>query len=226
MAEEKEEKGKKSAPEISKDPVVTSIEIGVIGLFALGVADAIRRLIESFIARAELGIIGHLREVFFDILPLLKIFSFLISFVFFVGVLHLTRKINMIRAEEHAELYPPKGISAGMIDSRPEQLLNEKWERVLKLVESDASSDWKLAILEADIMLEEILDKMGYSGESMGEKLKSIEKSDFETLDYAWEAHKIRNSIAHEGGDFLLNQREAKRVIELYKRVFEEFYYI
>lgn len=224
MAEEKKEK--QSAPEISRDPVVTAIEIGVAGLLVLAIADAVRRLIQNIIARAEVSFLAHLREVFFEILPLLKILSFFISFIFIVGLLHLIRKINMIRAAEHAELYPLKGISDGVIDSRPEQLLNEKWERVLKLVESDSSSDWKLSILEADIMLEEILDKMGYHGESMGEKLKSIEKSDFETLDYAWEAHKIRNSIAHEGGDFLLNQREAKRVIELYKRVFEEFYYI
>jgi hypothetical protein len=56
--------------------------------------------------------------------------------------------------------------------------------------------------------------------------MKSIEKSDFNSIDMAWEAHKIRNSIAHEGSDFLLNQREAKRVIGLYEIVFREFRYI
>jgi hypothetical protein len=105
-------------------------------------------------------------------------------------------------------------------------VLNQKWESVQKHMASDNPAEWRLAILEADIMLGDILEKMGYQGDSIGEKLKGIEKSDFLTLDQAWEAHKVRNQIAHEGSDFLLNERDARRVIELYKQVFEEFYYI
>jgi transposase len=57
----------------------------------------------------------------------------------------------------------------------------------------------------------------------MGERMKAIEKSDFNTIDDAWEAHKARNNIAHQGGGFALNQREARRIISLYERVFREF---
>jgi hypothetical protein len=46
------------------------------------------------------------------------------------------------------------------------------------------------------------------------------------TLNQAWEAHKIRNAIAHQGADFLLSEREAKRVVSLYREVFQEFDYI
>ena len=67
---------------------------------------------------------------------------------------------------------------------------------------------------------------MGYRGESIGEQLKGVEKSDFTTIDDAWEAHKVRNLIAHEGANFLLSDREAKRVIGLYKNVFQEFHFI
>ena len=75
-------------------------------------------------------------------------------------------------------------------------------------------------------MLDEMLDSVGYRGETMGDKLKSVEKSDFLTLDLAWEAHKIRNAIAHEGAEFTIDQREARRVISLYERVFQEFEFI
>ena len=60
----------------------------------------------------------------------------------------------------------------------------------------------------------------------MGEKLKAVEKSDFTTIESAWEAHKARNMIAHEGSDFLINQREIHRIISLYEAVFKEFYLI
>lgn len=105
-------------------------------------------------------------------------------------------------------------------------VLNKKWQEVQAHINSPNPSDWRLAILEADIMLGEILEKMGYQGDSIGDKLKGIEKSDFLTLDDAWEAHRVRNQVAHEGSDFQLNDRDAKRIIGLYQKVFSEFYYI
>ncbi len=80
--------------------------------------------------------------------------------------------------------------------------------------------------MEADIILEDLLTKMGYGGDSIGEKLKKVAKGDMKTLDEAWEAHKVRNQIAHEGSNFTLNHHEAKNVIGMYRKVFEEFYYI
>jgi len=103
---------------------------------------------------------------------------------------------------------------------------NERWERVQNLIKSTSSSDWRQAIIEADIILDEMLTRMGHEGESIGDKLKGIEESDFITLNKAWEAHKIRNHIAHRGGDFLFSKDEAERVVNLYRQVFEEFYYI
>ena len=124
------------------------------------------------------------------------------------------RKFNSVRLRDVAD------------EPGHDAVLNQKWESVQKHINSDNPSDWRLAILEADIMLGDILEKMGYQGDSIGDKLKGIEKSDFLTLNQAWEAHKVRNQIAHEGSDFMLNDRDARRVIDLYKQVFEEFYYI
>jgi hypothetical protein len=42
-------------------------------------------------------------------------------------------------------------------------------------------------------------------------------------LDEAWEAHRVRNQVAHEGSDFILSQREARRAVELYRKVFEAY---
>ncbi len=76
-------------------------------------------------------------------------------------------------------------------------------------------------------MLDQMLTKIGYAGVSVGEKLKNVEESDFITLQKAWEAHKVRNRIAHGGATELkLDRREADRVIDLYQQVFAEFYYI
>ncbi len=149
-----------------------------------------------------------------------RIFSFLLSLFFAIGAVYSSIQLQAVNRQQRALLYPPpKVVPKGAS-------VNPKWQRVLEHTSSSNPADWKLAILEADIMLDEMLDRMGYRGETMGEKLKTVARGDFATLDNAWEAHKIRNAIAHEGSDFLVSEREAKRVIFLYQSVFKEFKYI
>lgn len=105
------------------------------------------------------------------------------------------------------------------------QVRNAVWVEVTAHLESDNESDWKLAVIEADKMLDDMVRAMNYPGENLGERLKGIEPSDFLTLEAAWEAHKVRNRIAHESG-FVLARRETRRVIALYESVFREFNYI
>jgi len=42
-------------------------------------------------------------------------------------------------------------------------------------------------------------------------------------LEDAWDAHKVRNRIAHEGSDFLLTEHLARKTIGQFKNVFTEF---
>ena len=53
--------------------------------------------------------------------------------------------------------------------------------------------------------------------------LKSADVNEFSTLNDAWDAHKVRNAVAHGGASFDLNERETKRVIALFEKVFKEF---
>ncbi len=100
---------------------------------------------------------------------------------------------------------------------------NSRLGDILAHSQSDNPNDWKLAIIEADIILDDILKKRGYAGNSLGERLRSISPGQLGSLDDAWEAHKIRNRIAHDGADFVLTQRLAEETINRYRRVFTEF---
>jgi len=155
---------------------------------------------------------------------ILRIGSLLLSVFLIWKIVSTHRKFVEADAKLRTGLKPPKEIIYGV--EVPKMIVNPKWAKVLEHVNSEHESDWKLAILEADIMLNDMLEKMGYLGSTMSDKLKSVEPSDFDTLQDAWAAHKIRNSIAHEGSDYIVNKPEAERVIRLFKKVFEEFQYI
>ncbi len=100
---------------------------------------------------------------------------------------------------------------------------NKRWEDAVAHIESDNPNDWRLAIIEADIMLEDLLNKLGYAGMTIGDKLKQASPQFFRTIEDAWKAHRTRNDIAHRGSDFVLTKRLAKETLEQYRRVFEEF---
>jgi len=101
--------------------------------------------------------------------------------------------------------------------------MNHRWVHIQSLAESAQASDWRTAIIEADIMLGDMLTEQGYTGGSIGDQLKLVEHSDFNTLDDAWEAHKVRNQIAHEGSAFDLSDVLARRTLARYESVFREF---
>lgn len=101
--------------------------------------------------------------------------------------------------------------------------VNPRWEHIKTLMNSHNQNDWRQAIIEADIMLDEMLNTQGYHASSVGDKLKQVEPADMTTLNDAWEAHKIRNSIAHGGSSFLLTEQMARSTITLYEAVFLEF---
>ncbi len=99
---------------------------------------------------------------------------------------------------------------------------NYRWNYILGLTESFQESDWKIAILEADSLLKEALDEKGFSGETLRDLLESAKDSGFQFLNDVWEAHKVRNQIAHGKMNLNLTQVETRKVIKKYQNFFEE----
>jgi hypothetical protein len=149
--------------------------------------------------------------------------SIVISVVLIIGIVYSVERLKHIRKLED-KIYNAKVDPGYETIEKANPELENKWIKVTAKIESDNESDWRQAIMEADIILEDILIKLGYQGDSIGERLKRANKGDFNTLDQAWEAHKIRNLIAHEGSSHPLTKFEARRVINLYQQVFREFF--
>jgi hypothetical protein len=99
---------------------------------------------------------------------------------------------------------------------------NSRLEDMTNHIASGNPNDWKLAIIEADILLDETLKEKGYTGVSLGERLRGISPTQLQSLDDAWQAHKVRNQVAHGGADFVLTRRLAEETIKQYRRVFTE----
>lgn len=152
----------------------------------------------------------------------------LIIITLFILIYFLVRMYELQQEDkpkkEKKEHIPTEGVSAAEVSAAAvvAPKINETWERIRQNAYSEDESRWRLAIIEADIYMDKLLDQKGYVGETVSDKLKQISENQLASIQYAWEAHKIRNKIAHEGADFVLTFPETRRVILLYEVVFRE----
>lgn len=96
-----------------------------------------------------------------------------------------------------------------------------KWKKIEKRVKSGLESDLKLAILEADELLKECLDKVGYVGETIEEKIEKLSEEIISNLKDLKIAHQTRNDIIHDPS-YKLSFDEAQKVLEIYKKTLED----
>jgi len=201
-------------------PSIDSIEIFFYIAFAVGIIS----IAINWVHKNQNTLLSYYNKSLFFLINIYAryvVFSLILSIVLIILLVVYVIREQEIKRKIMSAVLPPAGVrQTKSLDSK---IVNPKWKLVEEHINSEDVNKWKLAILEADIILSELLESLNLAGEGIGEKLKNVEASDFDHIEEAWEAHKIRNAIAHQGSDFLLTKREAKRVVNLYKSVFDEF---
>lgn len=95
----------------------------------------------------------------------------------------------------------------------------QRWESIREMFSSSNPTSWRMAIIDADSMLEDMIIQLGYPGETFGEKLKQMDRRSVPWLDAAWDVHLLRNKVAHEGSRYILNEREVYRAYKIYENI-------
>lgn len=93
----------------------------------------------------------------------------------------------------------------------------KKWEEIKSRLLKKSEDEAKLAILEADSLLDEVLKKSGYPGETLEEKLENLTSAVLPDLEEVKKAHRIRNSIVADPA-YRLTLEEAEKNLKIYER--------
>ncbi|QQS22208.1 hypothetical protein IPM09_01535 [Candidatus Saccharibacteria bacterium] len=72
-----------------------------------------------------------------------------------------------------------------------------KWLAIENSIDRETPATHQLAILQADKLLDQALRERRFKGTTMGERMKSA-NSVWKNANHVWNAHKIRNQLAHE----------------------------
>lgn len=102
----------------------------------------------------------------------------------------------------------------------PERMQKD-WEKINDRIEKGDEASLKLAIIEADNMLEDVLKRMGMEGKDMGERLEQLNTQQFKSYNDVLEAHRLRNLIVHQK-DIIITKEQAEKAAKAYEEGLKE----
>jgi hypothetical protein len=124
--------------------------------------------------------------------------------VFFVMIAIIAFKRMFSKAELH-------GLTLERIRSN--------WEEIERVAEQGHMGK-KMAIVEADKLLDAVLKSMAMPGTTLGERLK-FACYKYPNLKNVWFAHRLRNQLVHET-TFEIGDRDARSAVSEYKKALKE----
>ncbi|MDB5255123.1 MAG: protein of unknown function with transrane region [Candidatus Nomurabacteria bacterium] len=179
----------------------------------------------SFGQRVTAGLFSTtLLGVIYVVLTLLTIGLITLILFLFVRMYELRREAELKKKPVITPSAMPTA-TAGSTDN-PLPVENPTWKHIRERLLGDNPSDWKLAVIEADIYMDRCLDDNGFHGDTTGDKLKQVTPDRLPSVQIAWEVHKIRNRIAHDGAAFVLTMPEARRLLSYYEIIFTDLHAI
>jgi hypothetical protein len=140
------------------------------------------------------------------------VLTIIFGIVFIIIIFKMRGLIAEKVSEIEGEISPPT--------DRPTASDN-RWEEIKRHVNDFKESSWKLAIIEADKFVDTALKNGGFQGESMGERLMTIEPGQLLSLQGLWDAHKLRNLLVHDV-EYVVTHRQAILAIEAFEQVLRE----
>ena len=165
--------------------IVIAIVGGISGLYFGGIFDRYRDILMAIYAAG--GAIRRTAEIITIVLSL-GVIGFIVSVLQRFFTLRDKFKKYLMPAEDEGAAHTvplEKETAAG-------------WEEIKALADSGNPSDWNMAVLRADALLEDVLAHRGYRGVTLAETLKIVDPGAIPSIDRLWSAHRLRNMIAHE----------------------------
>ncbi len=128
-----------------------------------------------------------------------------IGLALFVGAAVLAGVLRKLKRPELNGLSPQK--------------VKQLWEQIEHSAKQGRLGQ-KMAVIEADKLLDNVLKSMLFPGETMGERLKMAGYK-YPGIRDVWPAHRVRNRLVHET-DYELRDRDTKETLEDFRRALRE----
>jgi hypothetical protein len=154
-----------------------------------------------------------------NIFLLIQIISGIVSWVMIVLIVYLAIKTDFWQKKIYNVFIGFRKVPEVGLDHSLK--MTQEWENIIKRLDSGDEANYKLAVIEADKLLDTVLKKLTIPGSTMGERLKAIPVSQLPSIDNVWQVHRLRNHLVHTT-EFVLTENKAKQAMTIYKQAFTE----
>jgi len=93
----------------------------------------------------------------------------------------------------------------------------KKWQKIKKRLKKDNEAEYKLALIEAGKILDDILKKMGYGEKSLSDKLRHLSSSHVSNLEELLKVNEICQNVIRDP-DYKLNKEKAEEIINILEK--------
>lgn len=111
--------------------------------------------------------------------------------------------------------------SASNWEEAERKRFQKAWDELTQLAKVGGAPGRKLAMIEADKLVDTVLRKVGFPGETMAERLKVAEYQ-HPAIKNMWTAHRWRNQLVHEA-HFTLTDRQTQEALKAFEAVLRSF---
>ncbi|MEK7510127.1 MAG: hypothetical protein AAB567_01035 [Patescibacteria group bacterium] len=95
----------------------------------------------------------------------------------------------------------------------------KRWREIVRRVETGNETQYKLAVMEANTLLDDALKKLNIRGETLDDRLGNLSPMMVPNLADLQEVQRIRNNIVYDPS-YRLSLLEAKKLLERYEIAF------
>jgi hypothetical protein len=101
----------------------------------------------------------------------------------------------------------------------------KEWKKIMKKMDTGIESEYKLAIIEADTLLDDMLKFMGYTEETTEKKVEKLTSIDISNINELREVRKVRNFVIQDP-DYKLTEDKAREVLKVYEDSFKSLGFV
>ena len=99
----------------------------------------------------------------------------------------------------------------------------KEWRKIKARLDTELESENKLAIIEADKIMDDVLSQMGFEGTNLSDRLEKLSADYLPNIEEVREVRKIRNNIIHDP-TYKLSAEETKKVLLVYEKALTDLH--
>ena len=143
---------------------------------------------------------------------IVKIIFVIVSLSFIGGIIYFLLKTEWLKRLVSKDIVE-------FLSFKPYEMriVSKNWEKILKRLEKGMESEIKLAVIEADDLLNDVLERMGYTGNNLGERLKQLDEATLPNIHEVLDIRRIKGNIVHDP-TYRLNLEQTRMILYVYKQ--------